>query len=377
MYAVDADVLLAVRAGRLFDGERSFGPSTVLIGGDRIIDIDTTGAMPPAHAQVLDLGRDVVVLPGLIDAHVHLAFDAGSEVVTSIDSIDDGQLLAQMAEAARRALREQFAKAGDPGPEIVASGPPITIRGGHCHFLGGEAEGPQELRAAVRERAQRGCQVVKVMASGGQLTPGSSVHSAQYDLDDLRLIVAEARHLGLITAAHVHYTGSVADAVTAGFDTLEHVTFATADGVAADPATLKAIIESGTVVSVTVGAVPGMGEPPPAIARHIPAVIENWTRLHRGGARIVPGTDAGIAPLKPHDVLPYGIAALTGLGMTNLEALRAATSVAADACGLTGRKGRLIPGADADLLAVTGNPFDDIKALHDVAAVIRAGRRVH
>ncbi|MDQ4102570.1 MAG: amidohydrolase family protein [Actinomycetota bacterium] len=105
MYAVDADVLLAVRAGRLFDGERSFGPSTVLIGGDRIIDIDTTGAMPPAHAQALDLGRDVVVLPGLIDAHVHLAFDAGSEVVTSIDSIDDGQLLAQMAEAAHRALR--------------------------------------------------------------------------------------------------------------------------------------------------------------------------------------------------------------------------------------------------------------------------------
>jgi imidazolonepropionase-like amidohydrolase len=104
-------------------------------------------------------------------------------------------------------------------------------------------------------------------------------------------------------------------------------------------------------------------------------VIENWARLHRGGARIVPGTDAGIAPRKPHDVLPYGLAALTGLGMTNLEVLRAATSVAAAACGLTGRKGRLAPGADADLVAVSGDPLDDISAVHDVVAVFRAGRR--
>jgi imidazolonepropionase-like amidohydrolase len=105
-------------------------------------------------------------------------------------------------------------------------------------------------------------------------------------------------------------------------------------------------------------------------------VIDSWTRLHRNGARIVPGTDAGVAPLKPHDVLPYGLTALTGLGMTNLEALRAATSVAADACGLTGRKGRLVAGADADLLAVTGDPLSDIYAIHDVAAVMRAGRWV-
>lgn len=214
------------------------------------------------------------------------------------------------------------------------------------------------------------------MVSGGQLTPGSVPHESQYDLADLHLIVAEAHRLGLSTAAHVHWPGSVADAVTAGFDTLEHVTFFTADGVAADPATMDAIAESGAVVSATVGEVPGRGELPPAIAQRLGAITENWGRLHRGGARIVPGTDAGIAPMKPHDVLPYGLAALTGLGMTNLEALRAATSVAADACGLTGRKGRLIPGADADLLAVAGDPLGDIRAVHDVTAVLRAGRRV-
>lgn len=145
----------------------------VLVGDGRIVDVDTTGATPPARAQVIDLGSDVFLLPGLIDAHVHLAFDASADVVTSIDAVDDGQLLTQMAQAARQALRagittvrdlgdrgflaltlrEQLDASGDLGPEIVASGPPITIRGDHCHFLGGVADGPQALRTAVLERA--------------------------------------------------------------------------------------------------------------------------------------------------------------------------------------------------------------------------------
>ncbi len=396
MQAVDTDTVLAVRAGRMFDGQRCFGPVTVLIDAGHIVDIDTTGATPPARAEVVDLGSDVCLLPGLIDAHVHLAFDASTNVMAGIGAVDDGQLLTQMAQAASRALRagittvrdlgdrgflalalrEQLDASGDPGPEIVASGPPITIPGGHCHFFGGVASGQQALRAAVRERAERGCDVVKVMVSGGVLTPGSAVHESQYDLTDLRLIVAEAHGLGLRAAAHVHAPRSIADAVTAGFDTLEHVTFITADGVAADPATMDAIVESGVVVSATVGQVPGRGEPPPFVRRRLNAVIENWTQLHRCGARIVPGTDAGLGPIKPHDVLPYALGDLTKLGMTNVEALRATTSVAADACGLTGRKGRLIPGADADLLAVTGDPLVGIRAVHDVVAVIRAGRRV-
>ncbi len=214
------------------------------------------------------------------------------------------------------------------------------------------------------------------MVSGGHLTPGSNPHESQYDLDDLRLIVTEAHRLGLSTAAHVHCPRSVADAVTAGFDTLEHVTFLTDDGVAADPATMDAIVESGAVVSVTLGFLPSAGGLPPSLARALPTMLETAAALHRRGARIVPGTDAGVAPFKPHDVLLYALADLTELGMTNLEALRAATSVAADACGLTGRKGRLIPGADADLLAVAGNPLDDIRTVHDVVAVFRAGRRV-
>ncbi|HEX6403075.1 MAG TPA: amidohydrolase family protein [Pseudonocardiaceae bacterium] len=396
MRMIEADTLLAVRASRVFDGEQRLGPSTVLIGGGKIVDVDTTWAAPPAGAQVLDLGPDVCLLPGLIDAHTHLCLDASADVVAAIGAVDDSTLLAQMTRAAHRVLqagittvrdlgdraflalqlREQLDASGDPGPEIVASGPPITTRGGHCHFLGGVAEGPQQLRAAVYERAERGCEVVKVMVSGGQLTAGSKPYESQYELADLRLIVTEAHRLGMRTAAHVHGPRSVAHAVMAGFDSLEHVTFFTADGVAANPGTMAAIIGSGVVVSATVGVAPGRGNLPPPIARRLAAIKEIAAALHRGGARIVPGTDAGVGPLKPHDVLPYGIAELTELGMTNLEALRAATSLAADACGLTSRKGRLIPGADADLLAVSGDPLADIHAIHDVTAVMRAGRWV-
>jgi hypothetical protein len=220
MNAVKTDTLLAVRAGRLFDGEQRWGPSTVLIGGGRIIDVDST-----------------------------------TDVVAGIGALNDSQLLAQMAQAASRtlqagittvrdlgdrsflalALRDQLDAWVDLGPEIVASGPPITIRGGHCHFLGGMADGPPELRAAVQDRAERGCEVVKVMVSGGVLTPGSAVHESQYDLADLRLIVTEAHDLGLRAAAHVHGPGAVADAVTAGFDTLEHVTFFTPGDVGPTP----------------------------------------------------------------------------------------------------------------------------------------------
>jgi imidazolonepropionase-like amidohydrolase len=176
MRIIEADTLLAVRASRLFDGDRGFGPSTVLIGDGRIVDVDTTGAAPPAHADVLDLGHDVCLLPGLIDAHVHLAFNASADVVGGLAAVDDTQLLDQMVRAARQALqagittvrdlgdrnflalrlRDHLDASGQLGPQIIASGPPITVRAGHCHFLGGVATGVQELRAAVRERAERG-----------------------------------------------------------------------------------------------------------------------------------------------------------------------------------------------------------------------------
>src|SRR6266436_7544115 len=155
--------MLVLRAGQVFDGERTLGRATVVIQDGKISDLDTSGASPPEGAEVVDFGPDACLLPGLIDAHVHLAFDASADVVTSLAACDDGALLESMAAAAARALHAGVTTVRDLGdrtslspklsrrspsasqPHIVAAGPPITTSGGHCHFLGGEAEGETAL----------------------------------------------------------------------------------------------------------------------------------------------------------------------------------------------------------------------------------------
>ncbi|HEX7996096.1 MAG TPA: amidohydrolase family protein [Streptosporangiaceae bacterium] len=389
--------LLVLRAGHVFDGERSIGQASVLIQDGQVRDVDTSGAEVPAGAEVIDFGPDASMLPGLIDAHVHLAFDASADVVTSLTACDDDALLDQMEVAAKRMLRSGVTTVRDLGdrnylslslaersratggaiiPDIVAAGPPITSSGGHCHFLGGEAEGAAALLAAVQERAGRGCEVVKVMVSGGNLTPGSRPHESQYDLAALRIVVDAAREAGLRTAAHVHGARAVTDAVEAGFDTLEHVTFFTADGVQPEPGMLDRIAARDMVVSVTVGLMPGAPEPPPAMRQRLADIVANHGRMFRAGATMVPGTDAGVNPAKPHDVMPYALRALVDqVGMTPQQALRAATSVAAKAVG-RGSKGRIAAGADADVLVVQGNALADMTAVTNVSAVFKGGIRI-
>jgi imidazolonepropionase-like amidohydrolase len=387
----------AIHTGLMFDGKSVSGPTTVFVEDGRITGVDTSGALPPEGMALADLGPEAFLMPGLIDPHTHLGFDAGPDPVTSFTTADDAELLAWMRTAAGRALQAGITTVRDlgdrnylaltlgaesernpeRGPEILAAGPPITTPGGHCHFMGGAAEGAADLRAAVRDRHERGCAVVKIMVSGGNMTPGSAPHESQYSPADLRIVVDEAHRLGLPVAAHAHGTPAIRDALAAGADSIEHVTFMTADGVDADPALLAAIAASDVFVSLTIGIAPGASMPiPPAIAKRMQAVHEAFGNLYKLGATIVLGTDAGIAPVKPHDVLPYCISQLTAAGPSPLEALRVATSLAARACGVSDRKGRIAVGADADLLVVTGNPLDDLDRLRDVRAVFRAGVRV-
>jgi imidazolonepropionase-like amidohydrolase len=239
--------------------------------------------------------------------------------------------------------------------------------------MGGEAEGPDELKAAVDERAGLGCEVVKMMASGGATTPGSRPHDDQYGPEDLRTVVDQARERGLRTAAHVHAVRSIIGALEARFDSLEHVTFMTADGVASDQHLVERIAQSGAFVSLTIGAVPDAGKPPPAVAQRLEQIRSNAARLCMAGANIVLGTDAGLSPGKPHDVLPHALEALVDLGMPPKRALHAITAVAADACGLRGVTGRLAQGACADLTAINGDPLSEISDIHNVVAVYHDG----
>ncbi|MBW3614770.1 MAG: amidohydrolase family protein [Actinobacteria bacterium] len=161
----------------------------------------------------------------------------------------------------------------------------------------------------------------------------------------------------------------------AGVDGLEHCGFWVAEGVRADQELIDRIAERGITVCPTLGLLPGSSLPPP-VASRIQAMSASIGRLHKAGVRLVGGTDAGIAPAKPHGVARYVADHLLMTGLTAVEALRAVTSAGADACGLGGRKGRLVSGADADILAVAGNPLVDPQALRQTAAVFRAGVQV-
>jgi imidazolonepropionase-like amidohydrolase len=257
---------------------------------------------------------------------------------------------------------------------VLASGPPITTPQGHCWFLGGEVEDREQMLRAVEERATRGCGVVKVIVSGGNITPGNSPFEPQFRNPFLTELVQEAHRLGLQTAAHVHAPVSVLDALDAGFDTLEHMTFMTPEGLGHTPEMLQRVVDSGVVLSATVGALPG-ATPPPAIAARLEAVLAMWAGLIKDGVHVVVGTDAGIGPGKPHGVLPHALREV-GKHRDLVEALAVLTSKGAEGIGLAGRKGVLAPGADADLLAVRGDPTADAEALHDVVGVWAGGEPV-
>ena len=380
-----------IRARQVFDGERFVGESDVVLDAGAVVEVGP----PREHASgvvVEDLG-EVTLLPGLVDAHQHLTWDCSPEPARWHADHDDGALLTQARANARRALaagvttvrdlggrglvtlglREELARDASAGPTVLAAGPALTTPGGHCHFLGGECSDAAQLASRVARLAEAGVDVIKVMATGGNVTPGSAPHESQFGLAQLRAAVAAAHGAGLPVAAHAHGTSGVADAVEAGVDTIEHCSFMTADGIAEDPALVDRLAASGVTISVTGGMLPGV-VPAPAIAIRLPALMAHVRRLLDAGARCILSTDAGIGPGKPHDVLVHSIGqAVEQFGVPVEQALAMSTSRAADALGIADRAGRLGRGRPADVLVVAGRVDLDPDALLHPVRVLRCG----
>ncbi|MFE5804260.1 amidohydrolase family protein [Streptomyces sp. NPDC056491] len=336
---------------------------------------------------------DGTLLPGLIDSHVHLALDAGPDPVAVLRAAPDAELYAGMAGRARQLLatgvttardlgdrgglavrlRDDIAAGRVPGPRLLSAGTPLTVPGGHCWFLGGEVEGADAIREAVRRNAARGVDLIKVMATGGGITKGGPpIWQAQFTPQELSLIVEEARSAGLPVAAHAHGTEGIAAAVAAGVDTIEHCTWMGREGFEVREDLVDAIAARG--IAVCPAASPDWRGFAERFGRE--RAEEMFGRLRwtvERGVHLLPGTDAGV----PHAVFDGFVSSLEffeHIGLTPAEIVDLATTGAARALGIDGDTGRLAAGLRADLLVVDGDPLADLAALRAVRLVVSGGR---
>ncbi|MFI5703993.1 amidohydrolase family protein [Streptomyces xanthochromogenes] len=367
----------------------------VLIEGDSIAAVGTCEEVQQqAGPEVPRFAFDGAVLPGLIDAHVHLIFDAGADPVSTLQGSTDEVLLEDMRRRAEQLLLSGVTTVRDlgdrdglvlrlaaeirgsrtPGPRIVSAGTPATTVGGHCHFLGGEVSGEVQIRDLVRRNLAAGAGVIKAMVTGGGLTKdGPKSHESQFTVEELNALVDEAHEAGVPVAAHAHGADGIATAVAAGVDTIEHCTWLTGDGLDFRPDVVRQIVDQDIAVC-------------PAVSPHwrmLPrffgeerasAMFDQVRRMAEAGVRLVAGTDAGVQR-SGFDGLVEALSFYSHLGLANASIIDMATSGAAKALGLGSSTGRIAPGYSADLVLVDGDPLADLDALKNVTAVFASGRR--
>jgi len=392
-----SDDLIAVRAARLLDvtSGQMRSNAVVLIRGDHI---EAVSDSVPADARLVDLG-DVTLLPGLFDLHTHLSGQIDATAFTRPVTDIEAYTALRAAHFARITVREGFTTVRDfggditvglaravreglvVGPRVIPSRYPLGITGGHCDITGfapgilegdfrtGVADGVDEVVKAVRYQIKHGAKVIKTCATAGVLSFEDSVGAQQYSFEELQAMVQEAARHGIKVAAHAHGTAGIIAAVKAGVASIEHGSMLNDEAIAL-------MIEHGTYLVPTTylaDAIPMDQLPPPVRAKAekvLPMAKESLRKAIAAGVKIAFGTDAAVYP---HGDNAKEFVALVDRGMSPIEALRSATIYAADLAG-TPDRGTIEPGKLADLMAVAGNPLDDIAAMQQVRFVMLGGQ---
>jgi len=369
----------------------------VLAHGDRIVAVGTRGSIERVGkgAQVVDMG-DCTLLPGFINLHVHLDFEASPDFLAAARLIDEQTSTLLAVDSAARtlsagvttvrdlgnkfavaiALRDAAAKGWIKAPRIVAAGKAVCMTGGHGWFIGLESDGPHEMRKAVRLNLKLGADCIKVIATGGVLSPGVEVGASQLDEDELAVAVREAHKAGRRVAAHAIANSGIKNALRAGVDTIEHGCFLDAQAV-------DMMKSAKTWYVPTLCAPHALHARRADVAAYVARKTEEVYEAHREsfklalrkGVRIATGTDAG-TPFNLHEGYAVELTLMEELGMDRDRVLRAATVDAAEALGLSGEVGVLAQGACADIVALDGDPSRDLAAAMRVKAVIARGRLV-
>ena len=400
-----------IRAGRLFDGTGDNVRENVVIvvQDERIARIVSAAELKiPANAQVVDLSR-ATVLPGLIDCHTHLGSRADryeeiyqfkdSPFTSAIAAVGNARKTLEAGFTTVRDvgsapflavdLREAIDEGSIPGPRVVASGPGISITGGHGDLNNyapqvryqmfpedrdfGIADGVDQIRHVVRAQVKYGVDVIKILATGGVLSKGDKPGAPQYTPEELKAAADEAHMAGRKIAAHAHGAEGIRNAIAAGIDSIEHASLIDDEGI-------RMAKEKGTYLvpdiyndDYLIGDAIKYGLPAENLDKERAVgqrQRENFAKAVKAGAKIAFGTDAGVYP---HGDNARQFFYMVKYGMTPAQAIRAATLAAADLIGRSQDVGSIQPGRYADIIAVAGNPLQDVRALEKVGFVMKGG----
>ncbi|HEU4683108.1 MAG TPA: amidohydrolase family protein [Nitrospira sp.] len=394
--------LLAITRVRVIDGTgRVMDRASVVVRGDRIADVGASAVVRvPRGASIID-GRGMTLLPGLIDCHVHLCLGGEPDVVARVEQDDPSLTVLKAARYAKQTIEAGVTTVRDlgardhaifslkraidegvlPGPRIVAAGLAICTIGGHARFIGREVAGPDQVRTLAREQLAAGAGVIKVIASGGVLTPGTSPDEAQMTAEELSSAVEVARQAGATVAAHAHGASGMKNAARAGVNSIEHATLLDDDAAGLLKQHGCFIVPTLSALATTAASRRGCGIPDSALDK-AKTMMKRHQRSFgaacRGGLPIAMGTDAG-TPFNFHGDNAQELERMVALGMTPMKAILAATSSAARLLGMQEMIGTIERGRQADLVLITGNPLRKIEWLRDrdrIFGVMKGGRFV-
>lgn len=405
-----AGAITAIRAGRMIDTDagKVLENQVILIRDGKIEAVGADVAIPPG-AKLIDLSK-MTVLPGLIDSHTHLADgarDPSGDPLTylkktaaevAFESVPNGKAMLESGFTTVRdvgvyraltdmAMRDAIARGDIEGPRMFVAGAYVTITGGAGALTGaapdiilpwdlhyGQADSPWEVRAVIRKLANDGVDHIKILSSGAVLEHGSNPNSQEFTLEELQAAVDEAHHFGLRIAAHAHSAQGIKNAILAGVTSVEHATMIDDEGIALAK-------EHGTYLVMDIydeECIEAAGKAnaiPPDFLAHDANLgqiqRDNFRKAVQAGVKLAFGTDAGVCE--------YGTSAkqfafMVKYGMTQMQAIQSATSAAADLIGHSDEFGSIRAGKSADIIAVPGDPTQDVRLLENVPFVMKEGK---